>query len=43
MQQHIMQYLFDNNNSNYTYLDYSIIYHNQFLDRQDKFPDFDLR
>ena len=42
-QQYIMQYLLDNNNSNYTDPDFSIIRHNQFLDRQDKFPDFDLR
>ena len=38
-----MQYLFENDNSNYTDLDFSVICHNQFLDRQDKFPDFDLR
>ena len=41
--QHIMQYLSDNDNINYTDLDFSIIHHNQFLDGQDKFPDFDLR
>ena len=42
-QQHIMQYSSDNNNINYTDLDFSIIHHNQFLDGQDKFPDFNLR
>ena len=42
-QQHIMQYLFDNEINNYIDLDYSLIRHNQFLDSQDKFPDFDLR
>ena len=38
-----MHYLFDNKNDNYTDLYFSAIRHNQFLDGQDKFPDFDLR
>ena len=38
-----MQYLWNNDNSNYTDLNINIIRHNQFLDGQDKFPDFDLR
>ena len=38
-----MQYLFDNENDNYTDLDLSLIRHNQFFDGQDNFPDFDLR
>ena len=42
-QQHSIQYLSDNYNINYTDLEFSIILHNQFLDEQDKFPDFDLR
>ena len=37
-----MQFLFDNENAN-TGLDFSLIWHNQFLDGQDKFPDFDQR
>ena len=37
-----MQYLFDNENDN-TDLDFSFIWHNQFLDGQDKFTDFDLK
>ena len=42
-QQHTMQYLLENDNNNYTDLNFSIIRHNQFLDGQNKFPDFDLR
>ena len=38
-----MQYLLDNDNKNYTDLDFSIICHNQFRVGQDKFPAFDLR
>ena len=38
-----MQYLFDNKNDNYSDLYFSVICHNQFLDGQDKLPDFDLR
>ena len=38
-----MQYLFKNDNDTNTDLDFSVIRHNQCLDGQDKFPDFDLR
>ena len=41
--QHIKPYLFDNDNNNYTDLEFSIFCHNQLLNGQDKFPDFDLR
>ena len=37
-----MQFLFNNKHDN-TDLDFSLIRHSQFLDGQDKFPDFDLK
>ena len=38
-----MQYLFANDNDNYTDLDFSVTRNNQFLEGKDKFPDSDLR
>ena len=38
-----MQYLFDNENNNYTDLNFSFIRYNQFLESQDTFTYFDLK